>query len=94
MNIIVTGSNGLIGKGLCEYLQTKGYLFKGVDLIDGVDLSNEKSNDKFFQSNSKYDRLINLFAINDHVEKKEKTLCTYFLLLLFHNQIDHPKKVF
>ena len=73
MNIIVTGSNGLIGKGLCDYLETKGYLVKGVDLIDGVDLSDEKSNDEFFRRNSKYDRLINLFAINDHVEKKQKT---------------------
>jgi len=81
MNIIVTGSNGLIGKGLCDYLETKGYLVKGVDLIDGVDLSNEKSNDEFFRSNSKYDRLINLFAINDHVEKKEKTNKIIFLIM-------------
>ena len=72
MKILVTGSNGLIGSGLCKYLLEKGHEVKGIDLSEGYDLADEKMNDTMFKENYQYNRLINLFAINDHVEKSKK----------------------
>ena len=41
MKIIITGSEGLIGKELCKYLSKKNKIIK-LDLVLGHDLSDEK----------------------------------------------------
>ena len=80
MKIIVTGSNGLIGKGLVDYLLKNGHKVKGFDISNGDDLQNNELNAKLFQENKEYNRLINLFAINDHVNNKvnnDKSILEY-----------------
>ena len=67
MKIIITGSEGLIGKELCKHLSKKNKILK-LDLVLGHDLGNEKFVKKWFKDN-KADALINCFAINDHIEK-------------------------
>jgi len=74
MKYIVTGSEGLIGKNVCEYLSKENEVIK-VDyqlgyglLLDKCDLTDEKIVKEIFQK-YKADCLVNLFAMNDHVDK-------------------------
>jgi len=67
MKIIITGSEGLIGKEIGKYLAKKNKIIK-VDLTLGHNLSDEKFVKKWFKEN-KADCLINCFALNDHVNK-------------------------
>lgn len=64
--IIVTGSEGLIGRRLVKHLNKK-YDVCCLDKILGHDLSSENFVVDFFSKN-KADHLINLFAFNDHVD--------------------------
>ena len=68
MKIIITGSEGLIGKQLVKYLKKNHTILK-LDLILGHDLTDEKFVKKWFKGN-KADCLVNCFAFNDHVDKK------------------------
>ena len=68
MKVIVTGSNGLIGKSICNSLQQDGYEVIKVDLALGHDLTDEEFVKEFFMSN-KANALINLFALNHHIEE-------------------------
>ena len=68
--IIITGSEGLLGTELSNYLQKNNEIIK-LDLVLGHDLSDENFVKKWFQKNHA-DFLINCFARNDHVEKNEK----------------------
>lgn len=70
MKIIVTGSEGLIGKQLCSYLGKKNKILK-LDLSLGHDLTDESFVKKWFNENNA-DSLINCFALNDHVDNKRK----------------------
>jgi len=70
MKIIVTGSEGLIGKQLCSYLGKKNKILK-LDLSLGHNLTDESFVKKWFSEN-KADSLINCFALNDHVDNKRK----------------------
>lgn len=70
MKIIITGSEGLIGKELSNYL-LKNHEIEKIDLSLGHDLTNENFVKNWFKKN-KADALINCFALNDHVEKGEK----------------------
>ena len=70
MKIIITGSEGLIGKELSSYL-SKNHKIEKIDLALGHDLTNENFVKDYFKEN-KADSLINCFALNDHVEKGEK----------------------
>ncbi len=72
--ILVTGSLGLLGSEIKSYLSQKHEVI-GVDLIDGMDMSDEEEVKCFFEHNS-FDYLVNCFAFNDHVkgERKEETL--------------------
>lgn len=70
MKIIITGSEGLIGKELSSYL-SKNHDIKKIDLTLGHDLTNENFVKDYFDKN-RADALINCFALNDHVEKGEK----------------------
>jgi len=70
IKIVITGSEGLLGKEITNYLSKKYKIFK-LDLELGHDLSNEEFVKKWFKKN-KVDALVNCFALNDHVEPGEK----------------------
>ena len=58
MRILITGSNGFIGKNLSAYLLHKGHKIEGYEYIDGR-----------FPDPKDYDRVIHLGAISDTTEK-------------------------
>ena len=68
--IIVTGSEGLIGTQLVNFLSKKYEILK-LDLVLGNDLTNEDFVKDYFKIN-KANALINCFALNDHVRKQEE----------------------
>lgn len=65
--IIVTGSKGLIGTEVTGYLKSAGHKIIECDLLLGHDLTDEVFVKKWFRKN-KADSLVNLFALNDHVD--------------------------
>jgi len=67
MKIIVTGSEGLLGKEITTYLK-KDHEVISLDLVLGHDLTDENFVKKWFLEN-KADGLVNCFAMNDHVEE-------------------------
>lgn len=77
--IIVTGSEGLLGKEICKYLQ-KDNLVSKLDIKLGNDLCDEDYVKKWFSKNHG-EYLINCFALNDHLSQKRKkgTLFEYDL---------------
>ena len=70
LKIAITGSEGLLGKEITNYLSKNHKVFK-LDLELGHNLSDEKFVRKWFKKN-KVDALVNCFALNDHVEPGEK----------------------
>ena len=70
LKIIITGSEGLIGKQLNNFLQEHNEIIP-LDLSLGHDLSDEIFVKKWFSKN-KADCIINCFALNDHVESNQK----------------------
>lgn len=70
LKIIITGSEGLLGKELTRHLSTK-YEVVGLDISLGHDLTNEKFVKEWFSKN-KADALVNCFALNDHVDPNTK----------------------
>lgn len=70
LKIIITGSEGLIGKQLKSFLQEHNEIIT-LDLSLGHDLSDENFVKKWFSEN-KADCIINCFALNDHVEENQK----------------------
>ena len=70
MKIIVTGSEGLLGKEISGHLK-KNHQVKELDIVLGHDLADEKFVKDWFKQN-KGDALVNCFALNDHVEKGKK----------------------
>ena len=79
MKIIVTGSEGLLGKEIKTYLK-KNHEVMSLDLVLGHDLTDEQFVKTWFSEN-KADSLVNCFAMNDHVEEG-KTRGTIFDLTL------------
>ena len=69
-NIIITGSEGLLGKEISRYFEKEDTVHK-LDLNLGHDLTNEQFVKKWFSKNSG-NYLINCFAINDHFDKSRK----------------------
>ena len=67
MKIIITGSEGLLGKEITTYLK-KEHEVIGLDLVLGHDLTDENFVKNWFSKN-KADCLVNCFAMNDHVEE-------------------------
>tara|TARA_R110000824_G_scaffold56794_2_gene155091 strand:- start:22739 stop:23416 length:678 start_codon:yes stop_codon:yes gene_type:complete len=65
--IIITGSEGLIGTEVARYLESTGNEIIRCDLQLGHDLTNEEFVVEFFRDNPA-DALINLFALNHHIE--------------------------
>jgi len=87
MKIIITGSEGLIGKELQKYLKKKHKILR-LDLSLGHDLTDEKFVRTWFQKN-KGDSLINCFAKNDHIDSKRKKETLFdFTLQSFSNYLD------
>lgn len=78
-NIIITGSEGLLGKEISKYFEKQDTIHK-LDLTLGHDLTNEQFVKKWFSKNSA-NYLINCFAINDHFDKsrKKSTVLNYTL---------------
>jgi len=70
MKIIVTGSEGFLGKEISNHLEKNNEIIK-LDIKLGHELSDEQFVSKFFNDN-KADCLVNCFAFNDHVKKGEK----------------------
>jgi len=70
LKIIITGSEGLVGKQLSKYFEKTNKIIK-LDLILGHDLNDEKFVKNWFKKN-KANCLINCFALNDHVDNKRK----------------------
>lgn len=70
IKIIITGSEGLLGREISKHLEKKHHV-KKLDVVLGHDLTNEDFVKKWFKEN-KADCLINCFALNDHVTVGEK----------------------
>jgi NAD(P)-dependent dehydrogenase (short-subunit alcohol dehydrogenase family) len=70
MKIIITGSEGFLGKEISNHLEKNNEIIK-LDIKLGHQLSDEQFVSKFFNDN-KADCLVNCFAFNDHVKKGEK----------------------
>ena len=66
-SIILTGNKGLIGKSLEYQLKKNNYKVIGFDIENN--LTEEENVKKIMESNIDSPYLINLFAINDHIEK-------------------------
>ena len=66
IDIVITGSNGLIGKSLSSYFTKNKLNVANLDLELGHDLENERFVKDWFAENPAKS-LINAFAINDHV---------------------------
>ena len=67
MRIIVAGSEGLIGKEICSSLIDSGHKVIKADLLLGDDFTNETYVKNFFKQH-KARALVNLFALNHHID--------------------------
>lgn len=65
--VIITGNKGLIGRSVTSYLTGCGYDCVGLDYVDGHDLTDEEYVKNFFKENPA-DGLVNLFALNHHID--------------------------
>ena len=89
--ILITGSKGLIGKKVLNYLKKKNKVF-GLDKHN-IDLSNENEVKNFFKKNNNFNYLINLHGANQHVVKKNDNINPIFKNDLenfnhyFHNNV-------
>ena len=84
--IIVTGSEGLLGKEICKHLQKK-YLVIKLDLKLGHDLTDEKFVKEWFKKNHAH-YLVNCFALNDHIDiNRKKSTLFNFSLKFFENYL-------
>ena len=84
--IILTGSEGLIGKKIYNFLKKK-FKVVGLDIKKGHNLVNEKEVLDILKKNKDAKYLINLHGYNDHlsVNKKRSTSNSYQAFLDFHN---------
>lgn len=70
--VIIAGSEGLIGSSVSEYLESLGKNVIKLDKTLGHDLTNESFVKDFFKKN-KASALVNLFALNHHIDKKNNS---------------------
>ena len=89
--ILITGSKGLIGKKVLNYLKKKNKVF-GLDKHN-INLSNENEVKNFFKKNNNFEYLINLHGANEHVVKKNENINPDFkndldnFNFYFHNNV-------
>jgi len=69
--VIITGSEGLIGKEVSRFLKKIGYRVIKCSRSLGHDLTDEKFVKSWFKKN-KAEHLVNLFGLNEHIDKKDK----------------------
>ena len=69
-SVIITGSEGYVGSGLCKFFEKNTKISK-LDIKLGHDLTDETFVKKWFKNNHS-DYLINCFALNDHIDSKRK----------------------
>tara|TARA_A100001515_G_scaffold81178_2_gene64369 strand:- start:26795 stop:27472 length:678 start_codon:yes stop_codon:yes gene_type:complete len=69
--VIITGSEGLIGSSVKQDLSRSGYECICLDYQNGHDLTDEEFVKNFFLQN-KADGLVNLFALNHHIDSNIK----------------------
>jgi len=79
MKIIITGSEGLLGKEISKFLEKDNNIIK-LDLLLGHDLTDEKFVKKWFKNN-RADGLVNCFALNDHVDSQRAKSTLYNITL-------------
>ena len=73
--IILTGSEGVIGKSLFSDFSARDEVeIICIDQDLGFDLTDEDQVIEIMKSNSDAEYIINLFAINDHIEIGKKNL--------------------
>ncbi len=78
--IIITGSRGLIGSAAAAHLKQSGREILELDLSLGHDLSDEAFVQDWFQKHpAQY--LVNLFALNDHVESARSKIDVFSVSL-------------
>ena len=72
--VMITGSEGLIGREITHFLKKNGYKVIKCSRSLGQDLTNEKFVKNWFKKN-KANHLVNLFALNEHIanEKSEES---------------------
>ena len=70
MKVIITGSEGLLGKEITKFL-SKNHKIMKLDIVLGHDLSDEVFVKKWFKTHHA-DSLINCFALNDHIDSKRQ----------------------
>ena len=70
-DLIITGSEGVIGKTLHNYFSEKGFSVECLDLQLGHDLNDEKFVKEWFKDNPAK-ALVNAFALNDHINHSER----------------------
>jgi len=73
--IIITGSEGLIGKKVSNFFLKKKFKIIKLDKKLGHNLNSESEVEKIFKKNKDANYLINLHGFNDHV-KKDKSKST------------------
>ena len=81
MKIIITGSEGLLGKEITTYLK-KEHEVTRLDLVLGHDLTDENFVKNWFSKN-KADCLVNCFAMNDHVEEGKTSSPSDPVIIIF-----------
>ena len=76
--IIITGSEGLIGKKVSRFFsQKKNFIIVKLDKKLGHNLTSETEVNKIFKKNKNAKYLINLHGFNDHVKKSKITSKNY-----------------
>ena len=83
MKIAITGSEGLLGKEISNFLESNHQIHR-LDLSLGHDLTDESFVKKWFKDNP-VNSLVNCFAINDHVEDGEKRKTLFDINLVSFN---------
>lgn len=79
-DLVLTGSEGFIGKKLKEAFEAEGFRVLGLDLVLGDDLTDPNTIRNIF-AKLECSRLINLHAINDHqdVQTSNNSFANYSL---------------
>lgn len=85
--VIITGSQGLIGKSVTTYLNKNNVKCLCIDYTLGDDLTDLNFVKDYFKSNDA-DCLINLFALNHHIEKSQKATLFDISLESFRNYME------